>query len=555
MLGAAAAAPFYVNCGSGEEEEAFSEDDIVNNKIGLGLRYDEATSLVSATVAPMYALKEGETLKIRVLQGKIKTNTEKNFRCSELSSVTPIKNTDTSGTTADGRPIYKGPKVEKRIVDLLHLYDDERWQTGGVPPTAAQIARDGSDPIVQACVLDKAGKTRGKIVTNLAYAWDQNRNDNNGGNNNGGSGGARPRINEGARLESQIEYGKLCVQELGEIPFFPPVAGSQPKDYNYETFDCRDLDASKGDSARQKIPGVEGAMVPSYRDGQLVTKCDPGSELGPESSSYDCLNNTEAGMFLDRGGVQPGPMVVTAKNKEGTHWLLLCRKIADDGNGMTKSKKFNDMAMIGHNPKTGKTCFFQNSINSGTDGAHVPHPADIRKSTTVWSSSMQTYCSGNCHSADPFVHSPWIDGALRSNGKPIVPKMGDHPDFVISQNDNPYYIVNMKAEGFTIPKQLISEDALPCATCHRLAGSSMLGDFTRWSTGTGDEYMSQRSATGKKFEKSHWMPMRLDGLNEQNWAASKWGKAVDLITKCASNSSDAACEWENVPHGNNLNPY
>ena len=104
---------------------------------------------------------------------------------------------------------------------------------------------------------------------------------------------------------------------------------------------------------------------------------------------------------------------------------------------MTKTKTFNDMAMIGHNPKTGRTCFFQNSIGSGKDGSKVPHPADVEKSTTVWSSYVQNYCSGTCHAESAFVHSPWIDGAKRANGKPIVPKMGEHPDFLISDLSAP----------------------------------------------------------------------------------------------------------------------
>lgn len=547
MLGAAATAPFYVSCGSSSDEPEFSEDDIVNNKLGLGLHYNEADGRVYGSMSASYTLKAGETLKIRVRQGKMKNNTEKNFRCSELSGVEAITSASASGTTSDNRPIYKGPKVEKRIIDLLHLYDDARWQTGGIPPSAVAIARDGADPLIEACVLDKNGNTKAKIVTNLAYAWDKG----NAPPPPPPNPQEPPHIDEGTNLESQIKYGQLCVQELGEIPFFPRVAGSQPADYNYETFDCRDWVASKGEGGTQKIAGLEAAMIPVTRDGVAVTKCDPGSELGPGSSDYDCLDNTDSGMYLASGGVQPGPTVVTAKNAQGTHWVLLCRKIADEGQGMTKSKHFNDMAMLGHNPKTGKTCFFQNSIGSGTDGAHVPHPADVRKSNTVWSASMQTYCSGSCHSADPFVHSRWIDGALRSNGKPIVPKMGEHPDFVVSQNDTPYYIVNMDAQGFQIPKQLISEEAAPCLTCHRLAGTSMMGDFTRWSTGTGDVFMNQRSATGKKFENSHWMPMRLDGLTEANWASSKWGKAVDHITKCADNSGAAGCEWADVPRGNN----
>ena len=102
-----------------------------------------------------------------------------------------------------------------------------------------------------------------------------------------------------------------------------------------------------------------------------------------QSPRRDCLEKADRGMYLASLGTQPGPTVNTAVNEKGSHWVLLCRKVADDGNGMTKSKTFTDIAMIGHNPKTGRTCFFQNSIGSGKDGVHVAHPGDVEKSTSI----------------------------------------------------------------------------------------------------------------------------------------------------------------------------
>jgi hypothetical protein len=296
------------------------------------------------------------------------------------------------------------------------------------------------------------------------------------------------------------------------------------------------------------MPGVEGTRVPVTVDGVAQESCSPGKELGPDSSSYSCMDKADHGMFLATGGVQPGPSVVTAKNDRGTEWLLLCRKVADDGRGMMKTKTFTDIAMIGHNPQTGRTCFFQNSIGSGKDGEHVAHPADVEKSSHIWSSSVQSYCSGSCHAADAFVHSPWIDGAKRSNGRTIVPKLGELTNFPISNLEAPYSIIAADKLGFSIPKQLVSDEVGACTNCHRIAGKTG-GDFANWATGTGDEYFSKITDLGKTFQASHWMPLRLDGLTAEAWPTSRYGKAMEVINTCAKNSSDPVCVWADVPRG------
>ena len=140
---------------------------------------------------------------------------------------------------------------------------------------------------------------------------------------------------------------------------------------------------------------------------------------------------------------------------------------------------------------------------------------------------MQNYCSGTCHAESAFVHSPWIDGAKRANGKPIVPKAGEHPDFLISDLSAPYNIVAADKLGFAIPKQLVSDEVGACNNCHRLAGGT-LKNFAHWSTGTGDDYFSNITESGKKFEASHWMPPRKDGITEATWDASKYGQALEV---------------------------
>jgi cytochrome c553 len=559
-LAAATALPFLVHCNSTAEEAEASEDDVVgvSNALGLGVRYNQKTGTLQATLKQ--PLAEGETLKVRLRAGKITETSQKQLDCSELPAIG-----DRSAPAFEGaKVVYQGGTVDAHLFELLKLYDDPNWATGDVSAAQKERAKN-PDPIVEACVV-KGNVVKGKIQVNLAYAFDTGLGDaaelrvknqgltlqaSDGGLAAGdaGSGANLARITEDT-VSSQIEYGELCENELGEIPFFPKIS-----DRKYETFDCRTLMANgKDDNSPHAIPGVEGSKIPAMVNDREVETCSPGRELGPESSDYSCLDKADHGMYLARGGTQPGPMVVTAKNAQGSHFVLLCRKVADDGKGMMNTKRFTDMAMIGHNPKTGRTCFFQNSIGSGKDGSRVPHPGDVDRSTTVWSASVQSYCSGSCHGADPFVHSRWIDGAKRPNGTPIVPRKGMHADFPISALDAPYNIVAADHLGFSLPKLLVSEGAGACTNCHGLAGIRSLGDFTEWSTGTGEEYYSKITDFGKKFSESHWMPLNLEGITEQNFTASKYGIALKHIKRCNDNNTDPACEWADSIRGSHNNP-
>ena len=555
-----------VNCKSAveeEEEESPSEDAItgVNNTLGLGLRYDEKTGTVHASLNT--PLQEGQKLYVRVRRGKLEIK-EKDGKaltpsqqvdCSTLSQARPIEGS--GDKELNGKVVYQGPKVDKSLFDLVNLYN-EGWADDTVPRAEKdEVKRLGPTPIVEACIM-KNGKPAAKLATNLAYAWDQNtkaEGQNSLGTRSihinapdGGNGGPAARGVTEENVNSQIEYGQLCVEQLGEIPFFKKIGNGK-----YDTFDCRDLVGTNADGPTGAIPGVEGARIPATVDGVVQTKCSPGRELGLNSESYGCLNKADHGMFLASGETQPGPMVVTAKNDKGTHWILLCRKVADDGTGMMNTKVFNDVAMIGHNPRTGRTCFFQNDIGTGRDGKHVPHPADVEKSTTMWSTGVQEYCSGTCHAESAFVHSPWIDGAKRSDGKAIVPKMGELADFPISELDRPYNIVAADKLGFELPKQLVSDEVGACNNCHRLAGGT-LNRFAKWSTGSGTDYYNWITETGKKFEASHWMPPRKDGLTADNFAASPYGKALQFMDRCIANANAEGCIWADVPRGEFNNP-
>lgn len=359
---------------------------------------------------------------------------------------------------------------------------------------------------------------------------------------------ADPAIREGER-HSTIDYANLCVQELGEIPFFKKLGKGK-----YDSFDCRDFVGTNADGAPTgAIAGVEGAVIPLTVDDRPQTECSPGR--GSERT-YDCVDKCDKAMWLTasshtglgrRGACQPGVTVTTAKNDKGTHWVLLCRKVENrDNAGMMKTKTFNDIAIIGNNPTTGNTCFFQNKENIGNDGSRVTHPADIARSSAIWPAEPSSYCTKNCHATDAFVHSPWIDGAKKRDGKTVVPKFGENPDYLISDLAAPYRLVNGPAQGFGTSPQFTGEAVGACVTCHRVAGAAF-AEFSEWATGTGDAYYGKITDSYKRFEKSHWMPPRLEGLNEENFASSSWGKAVQHIRACTDNPNAPGCEFATVP--------
>jgi hypothetical protein len=356
-----------------------------------------------------------------------------------------------------------------------------------------------------------------------------------------------PQLREGERY-STIDYAKLCVQQLGEIPFFKKIAEGK-----YDSFDCREFVGTNADGRAQgAIPGVEGAVIPLTVNDQPKETCDPGQGRG---QSYDCVSKCDKAMWLtasehtglgQKAACQPGVTVTHAKNSQGTNWILLCRKVQDTGVGMMKTKKFNDIAIIGNNPQTGNTCYFQNKENIGNDGARVTHPADVTRSSAIWPSEPSSYCTKNCHAADAFIHSPWIDGAKRRDGKTIVPKFGEQPDYPISDITKPYRLINGPAQGFGTSPQQVGENVAACTTCHRIAGAAF-AEFSEWSTGTGDNYYSKITDPYKAFEKSHYMPLRLDGLTAANFDSSPYGKAVKALRTCSDDPNAAGCEFATVP--------
>ncbi len=404
---------------------------------------------------------------------------------------------DTSGERIDG------PFVEPALTKPF--YDGPEWMN----PTPAMLeqVKLGTDSIIDVCLMD-GDKVVAQIERDLFRAWDDARKQGLGGKADDESSGEQ-------RINSPVGYGERCIGELGDIPFFEKTG-----DGEWSTYDC-----------------LESTEIP------LTITDAGGSVMKPREGTVNQCDNPQYIYSL----CEAGPRVASRTNEQGTRWVLLCRKSI----GGYASNKYNDIAMIGHNPFTGKTCFFQNALYSKTDGSKVPHPADKEKSSNLWSGVHGGLGSGiecsSCHDADPFIHTPWIDGAKDAQGRPIVPKMGIDPDLAIGANDTPYALINAKGQGWKMEKQIVSAEANACLKCHRMGGGRWTESWITRLEGTDSSWTGITTAAFNQASHKYWMPPDTAFDTEAQWSASPFAAALTFIKSCGDNPSNPACIWKDVP--------
>jgi hypothetical protein len=479
------------------------------------VKYDSNLGRLIAGVHP--GVQSGQTFHVRVRNGKVGV-----LNCTTM--LAEIPRVDTASYDGSG-VFFVGPVVQ--AADFHSPYDtswlevaDDASGLVDTGPTAEMIAAaDAHVYTIDLCLMSGSTVVR-QAEMDIARALDGE-----------GTGKFDEYGEEETRIESVVNYAQACVAELGEIPFFPEVATG-----DYQTYSCLD-------SVPIPTTVTDAAGHVTYPSEQ-VQKCD-----NPQYIYSLCEPNAV-------NGVTNGPRVARRTNEQGTDWIVLCRK-SKTGEG--QEGQYNDIAMIGHNPYTGKTCYFQNALYSRTDGLHVPHPGDDvnsalspEQSPSLWSGiqgglGTNIQCT-TCHDSDPWIHTPWIDGALDERGEPVIPKMGVHDGYVLGNNAAPYTLVNSDAQGWTYHKVLASEEAAACTKCHRVGAgrwsqrwiSRLVGGDTNWKKKVTDAYLT--------FEHVFWMPPEIEGLDfGAPWEESEYGKAVAFIRNCVSNSDAADCDWVDLP--------
>lgn len=221
-------------------------------------------------------------------------------------------------------------------------------------------------------------------------------------------------------------------------------------------------------------------------------------------------------------------------------WICRDRYLDLDG-----SVLYEDVALIGHNTRTGATCFWDDvddaihdddmpalDLTTATDEERARHDA-------VFDFAGGDVCV-QCHDHDPFIYTPYLESTGWISG---------------AMNKGPYGMVAL--DGTVRPtgtQHLVSPEAGPCLTCHRLGSENTCRRFAPDAMGMGkdDGYEPEvRSAAepgSPHWRLAHWMPSVASPIADFAMWLSTFGSARDHILECCESPGEdvGACRWEPV---------
>jgi hypothetical protein len=325
-----------------------------------------------------------------------------------------------------------------------------------------------------------------------------------------------------AHAQTFYEYGAQCAKEVTPIPAFSCMAG-------------------------EVIPiTVNGQITTSY-----TATCDKPSLL-PSSESGS------------QGQCVPGSRALVLRDDPVAQISAICRKhVVRD----PSSTLFDEINIISHNLKSGKTCWFTAkaaipfTAGAGLHGRIVPSPSGLPTTTAnastkrgyeimhpasealvqdwkiakttlpnpaaVWMSPAQLVkrepaCT-KCHDSGPFMYSPYIAQTTQLPSDPF----GKYQPRAIGQ-------------AFKVWPQpfAITTRGNTCTTCHRMGNMNSCGLATLQATGR--VTAPGTNVYGQQFPLSHWMsPGNLHSQLQWNEA---FKDSAQKIADCCANPRGAACQ-------------
>lgn len=186
--------------------------------------------------------------------------------------------------------------------------------------------------------------------------------------------------------------------------------------------------------------------------------------------------------------------------------------------------ELRDIAVIGHHPRTGATAFFQYyNPKKPKMAATIVSPfrdgGQAFWNDVPWMAGID--CA-MCHSADPFIHTPWINQA-KTDLQPGAP----FPEPMVPSNPfGPYYFIPAELNGENLladwDQHLVQLDSPTntCTSCHRVArqDSDLIKLYTRSTLNAGQadywpdpEEFERNPAAGAGYQTDDyrtlpWMP-------------------------------------------------
>lgn len=307
-----------------------------------------------------------------------------------------------------------------------------------------------------------------------------------------------------AQAETLFEYGRQCAAQVSEIPAFNCMAG-------------------------EEIPiTVDGKPVPAQPAPQ---RCDRPSLLPQGDAQSQCV---------------PGSRALVLRDDKVAQVSAVCRKQVARPAG---SPLFDEINVISHSLKDGKTCWFTAkaaaplTAASGIDGRWVPSPSTLTRkppspspegviappADKVWLTPAKVAHSQpaciSCHDSGPFMYSPYIAQTTQLPGDPF----GYYQPKAIGEDFKRAW-ARLNAFGITTRGNT-------CTACHRMGNMNSCQVAMQQSAGRapqegGDEW-------SKKFPQSHWMsPGNLHSPAQWN---EQFSDSLKKLAACCENPQGAGC--------------
>lgn len=307
-----------------------------------------------------------------------------------------------------------------------------------------------------------------------------------------------------AHAETLFEYGRQCAEQVTEIPAFNCMAG-------------------------EEVPiTIDGQPVPP---GSAPPACDRPSLL-PQTNAQgqpaQCVTGTRALVLRDDKTAQ-----VSA----------ICRKKEARP---AASPLFDEINVISHNLKNGKTCWFTAKAKGGQpiDGRWVPSPSTRTRQAPprspdgvaalpaerVWLTPHQLVtqepaCIG-CHDSGPFMYSPYLAQTTMLPGDPF----GSYQPKAIGADFKKAW-ARLDAFGITTRGNT-------CTACHRMGNMNSCKVAMDQSTGRGQQ--TGGDDWSKKFPQSHWMSP--GNLHSQAQWNEQFADSLKKLAACCEDPKGAGCQ-------------
>lgn len=311
-----------------------------------------------------------------------------------------------------------------------------------------------------------------------------------------------------AQAETLFEYGRQCAEQVTEIPAFSCMAG-------------------------EEIPiTVNGKPVPPQ---PAPATCDRPSLLPQPDAQSPCV---------------PGSRALVLRDDQTAQVSAICRKQVARPAG---SPLFDEINVISHSLKNGKTCWFTAKAQAplteaaGIDGRWVPSPSTLARrpqppspagqasvralpADKLWLTPAQVANSQpaciRCHDSGPFMYSPYIAQTTQLPGDPL----GAYEPKAIGEDFKKAW-ASLHAFGITTRGNT-------CTACHRVGNMNSCQVAMAQSTGSAPQ--AGGDAWSKKYPQSHWMSP--GNLHSQAQWNAQFADSLKQLAACCENPKGAGCQ-------------